>query len=233
MLPATIVPIEHLSMTRNDKARTGKLVIMDNSAVEVPELATIDGVIAGAAYIGASEIILPDKLREAAYTERMTVEGLTKLQDVFPEGPPFQVMAVPQGRDVEEWTTCARSLSKLKGINTIGISYTVTNYFKTRAEAIKRAKLDECGLNLHLLGCFDVKEAQATAKKYPQIRSIDSAIATVFAEGNVQLDSGHQRSKDPAARKVDFEHSKCSRAKLEVEVDYWRVEILKTEAFKS
>lgn len=253
MKPMSIVPIHHLDLIKDDdyfmallhlvqssleyqdffraRVEEGKFVLLDDSAVERPGSNPTD-IIEGAKAIGASEVMLADSI----YDEKATLSGARATLDAiifeFGDDLPFAVMAVPQGRTDIEWLRCAKEMVSWSDVDTLGISYTTTTYFKSgcRAEVIQR--LLSSGVvpkALHLLGCFDIKEARATARQYPGIRSIDSAIATIFTQQGALIGDGYQRPRDLEARVIDFRTCRLPHHPLARNLVWWKEQILETE----
>lgn len=253
MFPMSIVPIGHLDLTKDDthfmallhlvqtsleyqdffraRVEEGKFVLLDDSAVERPGIDPLE-IIEGAKAIGASEVMLADSL----YDEKATLSKARTTLDAiifeFGDDLPFTVMAVPQGRTPAEWLRCAKAMASWSDVDTIGISYTTTTYFKSgcRAEAIQ-ALLSNGVVSkaIHLLGCFDIEEARATVRQYPGIRSIDSAIATVFTQKGAFIGDGYQRSQDLRARTIDFKKCLLPPRSLARNLQLWRHLILEME----
>lgn len=251
MKPMSIVPVNHLGLIRDDshfmallhlveasetyreffkaRANEGKFVLLDDSAVERPGHANATNVIEGALAINASEVMLLDALRD----EEATLVGARATLDAiiarFGDNRPFRIMAVPQGQTDLEWLHCAKIMTSWPEVDTIGISYTTTTYFKSECRSGVIQALLSIGIipkKVHLLGCFDIDEARQAARQFSGIRSIDSAIATVFTQNGALLGDGWQRPRDLRARTIDFEKCQLSAETLARNINFWRQQIL-------
>ena len=254
MKPMSIVPVRHLDLIKDDecfmallhlvqasrsycnffraRSEEGKFVLLDDSAIEKPGFANVSSILQGAIAIKASEVMLADVIRDKNATLNASNEMLQEIISRFSYDWPFRIMAVPQGKNWVEWLECASIMAKWPEVDTLGISYTTTDYFGTRAWAIDGLHL--LGLpkkTIHLLGCFDVEEAKMTAKRYPGIRSIDSAIATIFTQHSALLGNGWKRSHDLQARIIDFEKCNLPGNILADNLRFWRRQILETETY--
>ena len=258
MKPMSIVPVEHLSLIKDDthfmallhlvraseeyreffraRADEGKFVLLDDSAIECPGLADVYTLIESALAIRTSEVMLLDKLRDEEITLTNSRATLVGIQQRFGSKPPFRIMAVPQGQTEAEWLHCAGVMASWPEVDTIGVSYTTTTYFKSGCRTGVIQALLSSGVipkALHLLGCFDIEEAKETARHFPSIRSIDSAIATVFAQHGALLGDGFQRSRDLRARVIDFETCHLTESVLARNLQLWRGQILNTEYLRT
>jgi hypothetical protein len=103
------------------RSQTGVRVILDNSAYEL-ETDTGHGlpaapVLSAARRVGAAVVICQDVLYDGPATLAATRRFLTEAA-----GGPYQLMAVPQGRDRTEWLDCYHRLIDLPGVDIIGLS---------------------------------------------------------------------------------------------------------------
>lgn len=212
---AHIVPVSHLGYTVDNQyhmclahlvkesdeyaahfakmAADGKFVLMDNGAAEGAQLKP-EALFEMYEKIKPTEIVLPDTLFEPASTIQKSRVFLQMMQD---RGVEYRTMAVPQGRTLEEWASCARIFVKDTRINTIGISKflniaTKDRYVRFKACEILDSLMHEYNrvdnLEVHLLGCDEgpliVKMCH---EAYPFVRGCDSAFAYLQAQAGKRM----------------------------------------------
>ena len=253
MYPMSIVPVRNLDLNKNDthflallhlverstpyreffqaRAAEGAFILLDCSAVESPGLATAECMIETALTIQASEVMLPDVIQDMDATLESSANMLTVLDARFGSDKPFQIMVVPQGRNGDEWLECADTMLRWPGITTLGISYTTTNYYFGSRVIVLNKLYETSGAWLkdkiiHLLGCFAISEVQMVANRYPDVRSVDSAIAAIYAEQHVLIEHGLPRPRDLKARTINFETSVLPEYLLRKNLVFWRQQIL-------
>lgn len=252
MYPMSIVPVRNLDLIKNDthflallhlverstpyreffqaRAAEGAFILLDCSAIESPGLATAEHMIETALTIQASEVMLPDVIRDMDATLESSANMLMVLDARFGSDKPFQIMAVPQGRNGEEWLKCADTMLRWPGVTTLGISYTTTNYFGSRAVVLNKLyETNGAWLRdkiIHLLGCFAISEVQLVADRYPDVRSVDSAIAAIYAEQHMLIEHGLPRPRDLRARTINFETSVLPEYLIRKNLAFWRQQIL-------
>ena len=95
--------------------------ILDNSLIELGGAVDLDRVLKAAEMICADEIILPDVFQKGPETLEAVADALKKMRELHPNGWPYKLMAVAQGRTVEEWYECYVSLMKNPDVDVIGI----------------------------------------------------------------------------------------------------------------
>lgn len=207
---AHIVPVSHLQDTVNNQyhmclahlvedetyknhfkamSKAGKFVLMDNGAAEGSQL-NFDKLFEMYEEINPTEIVLPDTLLEMGSTIQKSRNFLAEMQkrDIT-----YRVMAVPQGKTLDEWAACARIFVKDDRINTIGVSkflnvVTKDDFIRFKAlgilkDLIKEYERDD--LEVHLLGCDEgplIVNMCHTA--YNFVRGCDSAFAYIAAQAD-------------------------------------------------
>lgn len=207
---AHIVPVQHLADTvdnqyhmclahlvDNDEyrehfakmAKSGRFVLMDNGAAEGAQLQP-EKLLEMYAYINPTEIVLPDTLYEPGSTIQKSRNFMAKLEN---RGllDKYRLMAVPQGRSLNEWAACARIFVKDTRVNSIGVSKflnigTHDRYVRVKACNILKDLFTEYGredIEVHLLGCDEgpiiVKTIQ---EEHSFVRGCDSAFAYLQAQ---------------------------------------------------
>lgn len=138
-----------------------------------------------------SEVIPLDVLKDGDATFRNAVEFILRMkeEDLFGK---IQVLAVPQGNDLEEWLECYIKLSNLKEVDTIGMSkigipWVVSRSTKDQNIARDRNVIFDYLTNeellrkpMHMLGAETPLE-YAHYKDSPYIRSTDSCFSVFSA----------------------------------------------------
>lgn len=175
----------------------GKYVLMDNGAAENGQLGFND-LVRQFDKIQPTEIVIPDTLNDANDTLAKMFDWL-KLIEV-----PCKQMAVPQGKDFEEWKACAYIMMQERRINTIGISKFLniaTGDETIRHQAVQYLdeiadKLGRNDIEYHLLGCDEgpgiVGGIQSISKR---VRGCDSAFAYIATKAGVDVNNETKRPK--------------------------------------
>lgn len=207
MYVATILPTRYLDLIEKDNYmlclaqyveqdgiyreffRTKKkgFLIIDNGVAE-GERCSIESIAESAAWVGADEIILSDVVGNKDETLDDSFQSLEFYLSRFDNS--VQYMAVPQGRNLVEWTECAKRFCEDYRIRTIGISKFLTNSCGpyARLQALQSLLPFINDRDIHLLGCWDnvfeplsinmwCKENQVT-----NLRGVDSGIAYSYTE---------------------------------------------------
>lgn len=242
---ATILPTPHLGLVESDylmclapvlgdpdysgwfseRAREGAHVIMDNGAAEADTPFQAVELFELATRIGATEMTLPDAIRDSAKTRRLHLMAAEHA-----ESYDVRLMGIPQGRTRREWSACAQFMvncADLLGLSAVGVSKFQHGIWESRAQAIGSvADLVSSDLEIHLLGCWgdDPAEAHRTALELPdgRVRGVDSGIAAIYAQSGRTLADGLGRSDVPG-HSLDFsrELSGDGLALLEANVSMW------------
>lgn len=232
---ATIVPAAHLDLLDSDSyfmvlghvaelddeyidyfreaSHAGSTVILDNSAVELGEPMDIRHQLTIAQYIGASELVLPDYYQD----RQRTIEACRDAIKVARGEYSGRLMGVPQGSTCEEWYFCCQELADM-GVDTIGISYRYTEMLGgSRLPSIEY--LYSTGIAVHLLGCLgDPASEVYSALGYPNVRGVDSAIASVFTHHAMSYTGQIERPP----RSVNFLLDHYDSGLLASNIDTWR-----------
>ena len=155
-------------------------LIVDNGASE-GELQSFDELVKAAELVNASEVIMPDVLKDGEATKRLTLEAC-KTEKV----PYSKRMVVPQGSTWDEWADCLLYLMQHTSFATIGIPKHLETLKGGRAYAldkIRYGKLDKV-YNIHLLGIhtYPFREILRALEILPTIRGIDTAAPVAWAQ---------------------------------------------------
>lgn len=217
---AEIVPLAHLADTRynhyhmclahlalenetyrafyKQMAAIGRFVIMDNGSAEDCQLCELD-LIKMYNEVNPSEIVLPDTIGDCNDTLRKTLGFIHAHSNMD-----YRFMGVPQGKDIEEWFSCARIMANEPRINTIGVSKFLTTLSgdpDVRSKAVDGlvAMFHNSGrwdMEIHLLGCNDKPEdINGISKRYPMVRGCDSAFAFLACRAGVDMQPDMDRPK--------------------------------------
>lgn len=129
--------LTHIALESDDYVKTyqryknkGEYIILDNSAFELEQQGRgLDPkpVLEAAKAIGADEVIATDVLCEGDETVKSTRNFISEFRAFFGEeirqGKPVpKIMAVPQGKSIEEWIDCYARLVVMDGVDVIGFS---------------------------------------------------------------------------------------------------------------
>jgi hypothetical protein len=219
MKMATIVPTAYLDLTEHgdyfmalahlvgkDKVYTeffkkqadrGAFVLLDNGVIEGDQQ-TIEAICKKAILINATEIILPDVFLDGDATLESSMKALDFVKRYYPN---LKTMAVPQGRNMEEWLQCAALMLEWD-IDSIGIPKKLTDIEGRDARLLAIATLHQAmpkllkSVEIHLLGCWDnpiectMIEKAVQQGDIPVVRGCDSAIAYVYARENMLIVDG-------------------------------------------
>lgn len=239
---ATILPTRHLGIEEcNDyhlclahlmkdeeykaffkrKAGEGCFVMMDNGVVETGVPMPIERLVKIAKEVGVSEMVLPDSIYDHDKTLEMGKSALEYLHEDKDMWGKVSIMAVPQGKDPDEWVDCARKMLDWPlYINTIGISKFVSAYFPNRYRALTAAPfLIESERSVHLLGCPGDPNEVALVEEmlHGLVRGVDSGIAAMFTKAGVLMNGVNKRPKI----ELDFSNDSLQPDLLACNVSFW------------
>ena len=235
---ATILGINYLHMAQDDdyhlclahlltdeaykaffkeKSRRGDIVMMDNGVVETGLPMEWSLLKELGSEIEATEIILPDRIYNMSETIKNGEAAINN------HDGDYDLLAVPQGRDFEEWRHCLNVMLQWP-VSTIGISKFIAPFAPARAYVLKQVpELIESDKNIHILGCISVSnEVIDLEKKFPgRIRGIDSGIATICAQAGMTL-SSLAKSEDRLDIPLDFFAKDLDISILIGNIYFWR-----------
>lgn len=97
-----------------------RMIIIDNMIYEKEKAIDIDTLIEKARLVNATEIIAPDVLYDGESTVTTTTEFIKSLSKE--ELQRFDIQAVAQGKDLDEYIRCLRVLHTIPELATIGLS---------------------------------------------------------------------------------------------------------------
>lgn len=169
--------------TYRDIVERGHHVILDNSAHELGHSRDVSQLIEVAKEIRPTEVVLPDRLFFGDDTAKLSGEAAELIRYKLPG---IGMMAVPQGRTIEEWKNCLANLLYIEGLTCIGISkdYEVwpggLRYLVSLVPSHMSIHL--LGLGRHPMGLLGV------GRDFSNVRGIDSAKPFVYAQAGIKLD---------------------------------------------
>lgn len=189
----------------------GDYLILDNGAHEHDGPLPMSDLVMWANELRANEIVLPDVQRDTKATVRATRAALDWLdvsRPAFEEAGSPVMMIVPQGKTMQEWTSCRWAMLKAVHEFMGGRKYPVIGIAKHHEDLIiggvRRLVADTCSwhsrASIHMLGWpRDLNSIAFTELDYPMIRSIDTARPLVFAKE--QMSPASEHLPDPNSRK--------------------------------
>jgi len=198
----------------SEKAQRGDIVIMDNGTVETGVPLAMENLIILAKWVGVTELILPDIIRNMGKTLKLGESAISCWY-----GEPAHLMAVPQGSTKLEWLSCLDEML-FYPIKTIGISKFVCNIFEDRFEALSSSKrLMNSEKAIHILGCNgDIREIKKIKEAFgDRIRGIDSGIANIYACAGMRMSDGEPKPQV----ELDF-HRAVDEDLLKENIQYWK-----------
>lgn len=240
----SIVPTQHLHLTGHQKyhlvlaqaigkdqiytgfyrerSKNQDYIILDNGSAE-GERVSMQELHEKAQEIGASELVLPDEFFDSVKTMWLAQDCLGYL---YREGWEGNIMAVPQGRDLTEWTDCALNLLNTNMIDCIGVPKNLvhTAGWFGRVKAIQRleevAKEFRGKIKYHLLGCWlDPREVGVLHHVfYDVIRTVDSRLAYLYTANGLVLDPNEHNK--PHKKEMPFS-AVVDEQLLEKNIERW------------
>jgi len=177
----------------NKRQKQGDFLILDNSAFELGSSLSLDLLTKAIVLCNPDEFVLPDVLKNKQETIKRSIKFLSE----FKNKDYMRFMAVPQGKNIEEWVTCYEYFAQNKDINTIGIgAIYASDIFGNREKTKKYVsgrdylidQISQLGvLNKlkphHLLGLSDSGHLELSElSKYEWIRSCDTSAAFVHGK---------------------------------------------------
>lgn len=158
--------------------------ILDNSLIELGKAADFKRVLKAAETIKADEIILEDVFGEGPETLERVHQDITYLKREYSKKSNLKLMAVAQGRNIQEFMKCFNALCAIPEISTIGIPKRCAKlhpqgrpFFERLWTGVNR------GVNkdIHLLGLWYSYEELYRYREPNRIRSVDTCLASFHA----------------------------------------------------
>lgn len=208
---------ELLVSLRIEKGDDEVFVILDNSLIELGYPMPPKDLRRAAVIVGANCLILPDVLGNAVKTVDLGWRFYhdTKKHAALHDIP---LMAVPQGKTVEEHVLCARLLRQIPNVHYWGIPRNVANVFESRAlEPLERelgyGKHFNGVTNVHMLGMSRNFQDDIACARLPGVMGIDSANPCVLGQADFKIES-HDTIIPHRDRGDFWEHTTLRQATL-------------------
>jgi hypothetical protein len=233
---ATILPTAYLNYTRGDSyfmalahlmkkdpgyraffvraAAEGNFVLLDNGIVETGYPMQWSRLEALASECKVSEVVLPDCLNDREETIRLGLDALNSWAGEC------ALMAVPQGKNFDEWKSCLEEIMKWP-VSAIGISKFTKRLGMTRHEVLQRSdNLIDSSLDIHLLGCNATDdEIYLIEQDFPgRIRGVDSGVAAIYSQEGLKM---HPFVEKPNVE-LDFSKKDMNESLLIKNIDVWK-----------
>jgi hypothetical protein len=158
-------------------------VILDNSIIELGSAVDLDVISTAAEACRANVIVLPDVLEDADATVKSITEAFDEWRTKFDEvlgSRSYRFMIVPQGKTIEEFTTCAALLAdfmdEAEMVVMWGIPRNLVKLHGTRVHGIAAVQEIDSTLDIHLLGFSDNVGDDIACAKLNGVGGIDSAV---------------------------------------------------------
>lgn len=184
--------------------------ILDNSLIELGGAVDLERVLAAAEKIGADEIILPDVFQDGPATVKAVKGSLRYLTEKWPNRDwPFKLMAVAQGKDVEEWYACYNELLGMPDVDVIGVPKVCA---KMHPQGRPYFVNELCFVGQkphHLLGLWYSFTEFVEYNNLDQIRSCDTVLLGYMAKHGLNA-----LGVRPDGFTVDLEHDTIDYGKL-------------------
>lgn len=156
-------------------------IIMDNSVVELGDAVTLDFILNACRTVKSVTVALPDVMSNGKATTEASLAAydkwLTAFEALYGAGnQEWGFMFIPQGKTIEEWATCAQSMSHHRRINYWGIPRLLTIHSGTRRHGIEIAYALNPVRKIHLLGFSENLVDDVVCARDPRVVGIDSAV---------------------------------------------------------
>lgn len=156
-------------------------IIMDNSVVELKNAVKLDMILEACKIVRSTTIALPDVMSDGKATAERCLaayeEWLPAFEAIYgATNNDWGFMFIPQGKTIEEWATCAQSMSHHRRINYWGIPRLLTIHSGTRRQGIDIAHALNFNRKIHLLGFSENIVDDVICCRDPRVVGIDSAV---------------------------------------------------------
>lgn len=177
----------------------GDYVVMDTPAFETSEPTSIGAVETAAARLNPSEVVLPDDVGSGSNTVLLAKRTKEKLALASYSG---KTMAVPHGRDIREYLTCAIELVEEIGVDVLGVVEEIPELFgHSRLEVVQKIHNRLPEAQFHLLG-VDEELLDFWVPDHLPVRSIDTAKFVVYGLNGIRLDPEKKPPTYPGRKTV-------------------------------
>jgi hypothetical protein len=182
------------------RSKQGDFIIMDNSLIELGNAVDILQVVEAASVCGAHEVVLADVFLDKDKTLAAIQDSVDTLRNAYQtyKRIPFQLMAVPQGKNFSEWLECLSTiLTRFPMITTIGIPKVTNTFFEDTdmgrigvLQYLTDKGVPEAfpQIQWHMLGVWNNPIELKFASKYKWIRGCDTSIAWACSQKGILFD---------------------------------------------
>lgn len=153
-----------------------RLVILDNSVIELGGAVDLDLVVRAAKIVKPEVIVLPDVLEDSAKTITTYLENRGTWQQAFRHYTHNPFMYVPQGKTLEEFAICAEQSLDDQTIGWWGVPRNLVKLHGSRMGAIMLLHALNPFRKIHMLGFSDHSVDDLICANLPEVWSIDSAV---------------------------------------------------------
>ncbi len=170
----------------------GRYIILDNSLWELGHALRTKELINAVKAIGASEVVATDVFRNNDATRKKTQQFIEIIRS---SDLPVKIQAVAQGYNEFDWVQCFDWMNTNAEIDTIALPKVLDDFWHPGGRLGAISFLESSGRvrnnkAYHLLGIWsDPIEVLYIRKKFPWIRSIDSALPIHAALSHIVLNS--------------------------------------------
>jgi hypothetical protein len=201
-----------------EKSFRNDFIIMDNGAFEYGNAFPLDDVIKATELVWAKELVLPDCYLDGAITIQRVKEALNELSNNTSSIiQSLSLMAVPQGKTIDEYEKCFLELLQMNEVDTIGFSYGAINE-AFRAWGIPKSLLriavisylnkhfnfSKYNKQFHCLGIGGHPIEIKYLKRFEFIRSADSSKAFICALNDIDIKETHDLYFEAPKRPDDY-----------------------------
>ena len=173
--------LAHLKDYYPENTNKNCYVIMDNSLIEKENAIDIIELYKAAKQCGADEIIIPDVLQDSLGTLMSLLKSYELLKEYTCDHIDIKLMAVCQGKTLEEFINCYTFLETCSYISTIGIPKIAETLHENGRPGLEDLWVDS-RKNIHLLGCYTSLNEIRNYKYPSRIRSIDTCIPALLSQ---------------------------------------------------
>lgn len=165
-----------------DRIQDGDFVILDNSVIELGRPVSLSELADVAKMIRPSEIVLPDWPADPLLTLNEAREGAPILLKTFR----CKIMAVPQGKTVDEWMWSHEQLCHIDEVTTIGIGKFLKEVRPDVVRELDRAR--DPNRDYHLLGTWgNPIEVRGYDQSAPWLRGVDTKLPVRLGQRGIAL----------------------------------------------
>ena len=172
---------------------------MDNSLVELGKPAGFATMKTAIETVISDYVVMPDYLGQSL----LTIEACRTFALLINRLDPHQLMAVPQGTNIEEVLYCAGELAKLDGVKAWGIPRHLTESLGTRKIITDSLTRLYPKMPIHQLGFSNNIQDDIECTRMPNVMGIDSAMPIWLGLDN--KDINHYTTQHPSRPKDYWE----------------------------